>query len=250
MKRPEPDLDPVDSTESSVRVSRRVALQGGAAAATALLIGAARANADDPAGPDPFEALSKRWLELAAEVTADADAALEERYLRRLGDLIAELPPEQLPRRERVVFDRDGMKTGPAWASGTTFLVELTLDPGAVIQAHDHPGFAVTTAVIEGEALCRQFEPDGDAPTSESREVFRLREMSRSVLVPGRRSDLSRSRDNIHWFRAGEAGATLLDFTYRIGGTTRKFSALDLSDEPIAPARGIFEARWIGNPYK
>ena len=231
-----------------VRLGRRAALTGGAALAAAALLRTARSAPPDAA--PSFERLAARWVELAGALLEDPSAADEARFVRRIDDLVSELPAAALPRRTRTVFDQGGLRSGPAWADGKTFLVELTLDPGTVIQAHNHPGFAVLTAVLEGEATCRHFEGDGELPPSTSRDPFPLREMRRLVMLPGRTSGLTRRRDNIHWFRAGEDGATLLDFTTRIGGADEGFSALELSDAPRDAHRGIFEARWIGNPYK
>jgi hypothetical protein len=106
---------------------------------------------------------------------------------------------------------------------------------------------------VEGEATVRHYEPDGKAPDpgSELDVPFDLREVQRTVLTRGRSSSLTRTRANIHEFRAGPEGARFLDFgvhyTTPNGGYT-SFSKLVIDEAPTDAARGIHTARWIGNP--
>ena len=107
---------------------------------------------------------------------------------------------------------------------------------------------------LRGEATVRHYEPVGPPPDpGEALNVeFPLREVSSTVLTRARTSSLTRTRANIHAFRAGEKGATFIDFGLQYpdpGDGYRAFSALEIDEEPRDVRRRVHTARWIGNPY-
>lgn len=245
---------------NGVRVTRREAFRASGLLAGAMLgsavIGSAAAgaqgadsNSADTEG-EAFEEFGKRWLELAEGLLAQSEPN-EDAYLYRLCSLLSDLPPAAIPNRMRTVWDGDGMKTGPAWVSTPVFAVELELEPGAVVRAHNHETYNNVTLGLEGDCRVRHFDTVGVVPDfrTELEQVFHLREMLSARLIPGRMSHLSRTRDNIHWFQAGEKGARLMDFTLGFGGDSG-FSAIELGADPVDARLGVYEAHWIGNPYK
>jgi len=98
----------------------------------------------------------------------------------------------------------------------------------------------------------RHYEPEPGSPQPDVLDTpFDLREVQSTLLTRGRSSSLSRTRANIHAFRAGPEGARFVDFGVNYkdpdGGYT-VFSKLDIDEAPTDPRRGIHTARWIGNP--
>lgn len=129
------------------------------------------------------------------------------------------------------------------------FVVEWRLRPHAFMPAHCHPGASVCTLTLEGECEIRHYEPEPDAPAydSKSEEPFLLRETRRQRLRPGSLSTLTPTRDNLHLFRAGAAGARGIDLTtMHTGNGSFSFASFD-PDAPVDAAAGLHEARWIGS---
>ena len=203
--------------------------------------------------PDVFDALTERWTALHAELDPDASGS-EDAYLYELAAALTRVPVSAFPSRDRTVYDAGGLTTGPAWIGGSIFLVEVVLAPDAVLAPHNHPGFCVLTLGVEGACEVRHYEPHGDAPPAQAdTPSFQLRERLRKWITPGRSSALTRTRDNIHAFRAGPDGATLLDFTTQLGDTSvgfERFSALELEGASFDAAGSVVPARWVGDPYR
>lgn len=243
MTRPTLDTDSHDGLHRRTVLHMPVAL----AAACGLTRIARR-----PGAVDEFEALAERWKALHAEVDV-ARIETEEAYLNELAAALVKVPTEKLPGRLRTVYDEGGLSTGPAWMGGSIFLVEAKLDPDAFLGPHNHPGFCVLTVGVAGSCDVRHYEVEGDAPPAkEGTPAFRVRERVRAWMTPGRFTTLSRGRDNIHSFRAGRDGATVLDFTTQLSDKSvgyESFSALEVSSEPT-DVPGVHEARWLGDPYK
>ena len=178
----------------------------------------------------------------------------EDRYLYELCALIREVPLEALPRMATPARDRNGVRSGGVWGQDELMLVEFQMEPGAVIPAHNHVGYSFISMGISGSCLVRHFEPMDDVPPKSTgrSKTFRVRESRSSVLTLGRMSHLSRTRDNIHWFRAGQKGATFIDFGTKFpdpGEGYQAFSALEVSNEPVDDQHRIYEGQWIGNPF-
>ncbi len=236
------------TTGPGIRVTRRTVLQGAAVAAIGALFGRAARAGDDAPVPDA-QAFYDAWRALGAQLKSKSSD--EERYIWELQGLLARLGTAAMPRRQRVVFDQDGLKTGPAWFEGRIFVIELSMDPGAVIRPHNHPMHNVVTVGLAGACRYEHYEPVGKVPPQEpGTPHFTVRRTRSGVLLPGRRSELTRVRDNIHTFRAGDQGATILDFTTTVGDETKHFSELDIDARPRDALAAQFEARWLGNPYR
>jgi hypothetical protein len=123
------------------------------------------------------------------------------------------------------------------------FIVEWSLEPGAVLPPHCHPNVSVCTLGLEGEARIRNFEIVGDAPDFSSKQAFQIRETHNEIIAPGRLNTLSAFRDNIHTFQAGKQGARGIDIsTYH--GPDVGFSFLDIGDRARDAKRRIYEAAW------
>ncbi|MCK5942417.1 MAG: hypothetical protein KAI24_10640 [Planctomycetes bacterium] len=239
-----------DPLPSGVRVSRRIVLHGGLAA-TAL---GALSRLGDPSRPrrDDVAAFLQRWTDRSAELVA-AERPNEDAHLLALCAGLAELEPAAFPKRMRTTWDEGGMKSGPAHVAMPFLIVRFDLEPGVVIPAHNHVGYAFVSMGVAGEATVRHFEPEGAAPPPDDlRTGFRIRETQRRVLTAGRTTTLSRTRDNIHCFRAGENGATFLDFGIKFpdpGAGPKITSSLQFDDEPVDAARRVHTAKWLGNIY-
>lgn len=237
-----------------VRVTRRVALHGTwALPATWALCGWSQARGQDPTGArGAVDAFLREWTERGEALVAQSDPN-EDAHLHELCAGLARLEPGAFPPRALDAFAGMGMTTGPVHQEASFLVVELELEPGAVVRAHNHVGWAFATLGAAGEAVGRHFEAEKDAPAPTEVGVdFRVREVSSTLLRPGRTTTLTRTRANIHWFQAGEDGATLLDFGVRFpdpGDGPQAFSVMEFDPEPADPARRIHVARWIGNPY-
>lgn len=234
-----------------VHVSRRWALQG-AWAAPAMWILSRFTGASARSGLD-VESFLRRWSE-EAEKLAGQDAPNEDEHLHRLCAEIARFEPDAFPSRRAIVYDDRGFKSGPSYVGMPLLVIQFDLEPGAVIPAHNHVGFAFVSMGVRGEATVRHFEPQGDAPAPDELGVdFEMREVSSTVLHPGRTSALTRTRANIHWFQAGEKGATFLDFGIKFPGPGEGptiSSSVEFEDEPADRVRRVHTARWIGDIYK
>lgn len=243
-------MNTADQMPPGVRVSRRLLLHGGLSSG-ALWALSRLAGGDRPPRGD-VEAFLRRWTDAAERLVAQ-EQPNEDAHLFGLIAGLAELEPSAFPPRQRVTFDGDGMKSGPSHVAMPFLVIQFDLAPGAVIPAHNHVGFAFVSMGVEGEARVRHFEPHGEAPAPDDLETeFRIRETQSCLLTPGRTSSLTRTRDNIHWFRAGDNGARFLDFGVRFpdpGAGPKVTSSLELDAEPVDRGRRIHAAKWLGNIY-
>ena len=259
--------DPADVPQTLGAPSRRRVLGGALALPAALALelrqGAAggasgppgsqegeQRPADAPAGS--LEPFLERWIGRARALVAQEDPN-EDAFLHELcGDLLR-CDPAVFPRRRFTVYSGEGMETGPVGRDDVLQLVEIVLEPGAVVPAHNHVSYAFVTFCLEGEARVRHFEPEPGSPgPAELEQDFQVREVQDVLLRPGRCSTLSRTRANVHAIVAGPEGARLLDLGIRfpVGGPgPRVFSVLEVDPEPADAARGAYTARWLGNVY-
>lgn len=247
------------SLEPGIRVVRRSALfvpfaLGAAWMGARVAVGAVDADDDLPTpcdesfGPLTREEFAARWQESGRRLAASA-LAIDEVYAAQLAAWIGRIPPDRLPRLdvgERKPFR--GLLVGPCWFPAPGIVIEYQMEPGAVLRPHNHPPQVVVTLALEGECEVRHYEPEADAPpcTSIDGTTFSVRETKRALLTPGRSTSLTRSRDGIHGFVAGENGATLLDFACATTEDIETFSYLEIEPEPIRATRDRYRARWIG----
>jgi hypothetical protein len=258
MSRTQPLHDHDDA--SGVRLTRRSALRSALALpawmALATLVAPGRAAVrpaeDDVGRDDEVAAFLETWQK---RVTADVEAGAtdDDALLHDLLTDVARLDLATFPPRTKDAFSNGEFTSGPIHGSPTFLVLEFELEPGAPITAHNHVGWSFVSVGVEGEATVRHYEPVGESPDpgSEHDVPFDLREVQRVVLTRGRSSSLTRTRANIHQFRAGPEGARFIDFGVNYatpnGGYT-SFSKLAIDEAPTDIARGIHTARWIGNP--
>lgn len=237
--------------EQGVTVSRRAALHG-AAAAPALWMLARWSRRRGRAPAEDAEAFIQDWAARSAELVGSQEPN-EEAHLHELCAGLARMAPESFPPRKAIAYESDGLKSGPIHGDPQFLVLQFDLEPGAVIRAHNHVGWNFISMGVRGEATVKHFEPLPGSPAPDQLDVdFRVREVSSTWLARGRTSTLTRTRANIHWFRAGEDGATFLDFGVHFSGPgagPKIFSAMDFDERPVDPVRGIHEARWLGNIY-
>lgn len=238
------------------RLHRRHVLSAPALATASSLVAhvATRPDDDVPFPELDIDAFGDRWRALIA-LRLESASATDERYLSELESLVLALEAATIPRAERFGFERDGVRTGGSWGDGELGLVEIQLEPHAVIPAHNHVAYNFLTLCLEGDCELRQYRPvDAPPPNSEgTSDWFHVEEVKGGILTPGRTATLSRTWDNIHGFQAGPEGATLIDFMTHLpdaGEGYTAFSALDI-EEPLLPdTRRLRRGRWIGNPFR
>lgn len=118
---------------------------------------------------------------------------------------------------------------------------QIHVAPNGRIPLHDHRELFGAIVVAAGEIEIRSFDiAAGDTTT----DVVTLRETNRAWLVPGRFALLTRSRDNVHEFRAGPAGARLLDLFAWLGDDSRSHDLTWIDDPASARADRCYRARW------
>lgn len=119
---------------------------------------------------------------------------------------------------------------------------QILIEPGGSIPLHDHRDLFGAVVCVEGDVQIRSFDVvEGGREDA----TVTLRESVRCWLVPGRYSLLTRTRDNVHEFRAGPRGARILDlFVWLRDGA--KSHELDWIDDPAGDGLGRrrYRARW------
>ena len=229
-----------------VHVERRTLLCLPLAVAGGRALGGAAFQAESGAFASlTHEELGRRWQVLAKELRA-APEACDESYAAQLAALVARLPIAALPKLEKP-WRSGGVAGGPTWFLEPCVMVEFRMDPGASLRLHNHPPQVVMTLCAEGEVAYRHLEIEGEAPPcTEVGGSFRARESRAGFLRAGRTTSLTRVRDGIHGFTAGEKGARIIDFTVSTTSDIETFSYIELDPKPADAERRVFEARWIG----
>lgn len=243
--------------QRGLRVTRRAVLRSSAVApALFALHGCQRTQVSAPtASPaaDGTAVFLERWATRALELASD-DAPNEDRFVHELVGALATIERSTLPTRARTSYDSDGLRIGPVAGDETFQVLELELDPGAVVQPHNHVGYCFATLGMSGGALVQHFELASDAPTpgADLETPFLVREVSSIYLTAGRSTTLTRARANIHAFAAGPTGAKIIDFGVFLGEPgpgPKNFSVLDIDPLPSDPRTRVYGARWLGNIY-
>jgi hypothetical protein len=201
---------------------------------------------------DDLEAFYARWIPRARSLVREEQPRVDSFLYELCADAVRR-DPSFFPKRSMTIYSGNGMKTGPVGRDDVFQLIEILLEPGTVLPAHNHVAYAFVTLCLEGEARVRHFEPEPGAPDAMQLEQdFEVREVQEVLLRPGRVSTLTRTRANVHTITAGPEGARLLDFGLKFpsrGDGPIAFSALEVDPEPTDAARGAYTARWIGNIY-
>jgi hypothetical protein len=169
----------------------------------------------------------------------------QDAYLYSLAHWAARLRLETIPRAKLFRFEtlNPPVHFGVGYRGLPFIVVEWWLEPGATLPPHNHPNYSVCTLGIEGEARIRNFQIIGTAPEFTSKDIFQVRETHSELISAGRINSLSPSRDNIHTFQAGKAGARGVDFG-TLYGKDIGFSFLNIEEKPIETDRSIYEATW------
>ncbi len=185
------------------------------------------------------------FVERASAAFADVDdkeTLDDEHYVFALAALAARL--NEAPDVE--TFTNDGLgptvRTGPIMIRPRQpfFTLKWAMSPNAVLPYHNHPNYSFVTLVLEGSLRIRNFEISGAAPGYDDGSPFRVVQTLDQVLVPGRVNTLTRSRDYIHSFEAGDAGAIGIDIGI-LHSEDVGFSYLAIDDP--RPSTSL-EARW------
>lgn len=233
-------------TKCDVAIDRRDFILIGASGA---LMFASFANAALPSDEDFtvfMAALEKIGDRLPVTSRADQDAYVYGLASRAL--CVNDFPVPKMGRMGRtgVEIGSLGRTEPPTDIVHGTALVSYRMAPNAVLQPHNHPNYSVATVGLEGEARVTHYESESSAPAFTSRDPFTVRRTAERLLRPRDVTTLSPSRDNIHTFRAGPAGARFVDLFSNHGGDVG-FSFLDIDAQPAAAGSDAFRARWVGS---
>jgi hypothetical protein len=197
------------------------------------------------AGQFEWSEFLKQSVPAAAELHRDSSAQGQEAYLHLLAMMASRLKLTTIPATKLGRFEKHepALFFGPSHLGKPFFIIEWRMEPGATLPPHCHPNASVCTVGIEGEARIRNFQLLGQAPEFSSPKSFRVRETHNEIIAPGRINTLSVTRDNIHTFQAGKAGARGMDIsTYH--GPDIGFSFLEMESKPADAEQRIFEAVW------
>ena len=228
-----------------VGVSRRDLLVVGGSGAL-LLVSTANAA---PLGQEDFTALMAALEEIGDRLPLTTRAE-QDAYIYSLA--ARALRVTQFPVPKMGTMGKTGIEIGPLARTQPPTdmvhgiaLVSYRMSPNAHFQAHNHPNYSVATIGLEGEARVVHYEHDVAAPPFASQEPFIVRRSAERLLRRGDATTLSPSRDNIHTFRAGPAGARFVDLFSNHGGDVG-FSFLDIDSQPITVGGDAFRATWAG----
>jgi hypothetical protein len=228
-----------------VTIERRAIFWAPLAVAAAVLRPAQAATATPPLDWDEFIRLCPTE---AAEFARDASEIGQDAYLHRVAAWAVRLKSAPDTRLGAFAGLDPKVEFGPSFRGVPFAVIQWRMAPRAILPAHCHPQFSVCTVGIEGEARVRHFEVQGPAPAfnSGSKTPFLMRETRSQIVTPRRVSTLSSTRDNIHYFEAGDAGARGLDITTGYGGDGSFSFVAFQPDKPKDPRKQLFEAVWTG----
>lgn len=173
----------------------------------------------------------------------------EDAYLFRLASLLAELPAHPADPFESgggpIAFHSEGVQKAGDAEGQAVRAVQIGFEPGARISLHDHHNYSGVILCVGGEIHARNFDViETPGQENESGEEVLVRETMDALLMPGRFSNLSSTRDNLHELVAGPEGARVLDiFTYLKRPAGSRY--LDFVGEaPVDAERRLYRARW------
>ena len=116
-------------------------------------------------------------------------------------------------------------------------IAAFVLAPHATIPLHDHPGMTVLSSVISGSMRVTSFDVGADGKARRSSSIMTSAD-GPAALFP--------CQDNVHEFRAGDAGACVLDvivppYDEDAGRACHYFEAAAIGD-------GVFRLREVPEP--
>ena len=230
-----------------VTIERRTILWAPLALAAALH--AARpAHAAETAAPLDWEDFIRLCPAEAAGFARDASEIGQDAYLNRIAAWAVRLRAAPDTNLGAFAGLDPKVEFGPSFRGVPFAVIQWRMAPHAVLPAHCHPQSSVCTVGMEGEARVRHFEIHGVAPAFDSgaQTPFLMRETRSQIVAPRRISTLSPTRDNIHYFKAGDTGARGLDITTAYGGDGSFSFVAFHPDKPTDVKRQLFEAVWTG----
>lgn len=141
------------------------------------------------------------------------------------------------------------MTTGPAYFENGLLIIVVKLSPGAIISPHRHNAHDIVTVGLEGLCTYRHYQVVGKAPDSKDTvTTWRVQETRSGIMTRGRSSDLTVKRDHIHTFRAGEEGATILDFLTKTEDAGQT-PIIHIEAEPRDKFLRIHDVRWTDSGF-
>lgn len=235
-------------TDSARLIHRRGFLASSGLAAAALLA----ACGPRAARPDGRVQRASSFDELVDGLAGVADqmeagGVTAEQLVERataIGLRASDPHPIDLPVIDLSLY-RDVIRTGVHHSARGITLIEWSLGPNAVYDAHNHPSYAGLSIGIAGQCRMRNFSPVSPAP-GDGDATFTVVQTQDNQLRPGTvASTMTPTRDNIHKLHAGGAGVRGLDVAILLGEHTR-FSFVDI-DEASRDADNRFRARWMAS---
>ncbi len=231
-----------------VTVERRAIFWAPFALAAAVLRGAQGPSA---AAPLAWEDFIKLCPADVGQFAQDASSMGQDTYLQRMAAWAVRLKAAPDSKLGAYGGLDPKVEFGPSFRGVPFVVIQWRMAPHAVLPAHCHPEASVCTVGIEGEALVRHFEVTGDAPAFNSGATtpFVMRETRRQIVAARRISTLSTTRDNIHYFEAGDDGARGLDITTGYGGSGDFSFVAFQPDKPKDARKQLYEAVWTGMKF-
>lgn len=231
-----------------VTIERRTIFWAPVAVAAAVLRTARPARAATAATPLDWDHFIRLCPADAAEFAGDRSDIGQDAYLHRVAAWAVRLKAAPDTKLGAFAGLNPKVEFGPSFRGVPFAVIQWRMAPRAVLPAHCHPQASVCTVGIEGEARLLHFEVHGPAPAFDSgdKTPFLMRETRSQVVTARRISTLSTTRDNIHYFEAGDSGARGLDITTAYGGDGSFSFVAFPPDKPKDPANGLFEAVWTG----
>jgi hypothetical protein len=232
-------------------VDRRAFLGG------ALALPLARCPAPPPGKLTLAQVLDEAHALAGRHVTGDpaGDPAGDEAWVHAATALLAqldELPPDPFsimsPAEQAFLAEHTWafrrVHSAPADRTRPAVIThQIHVAPNGTIPLHDHRDFFGAIVCADGEVEIRSFDVvDGGRDT----ETVTLRETTRTWMLPGRYSLLTRARDNVHEFRAGPKGARVLDLFLWLSEAARSHDLAWLDDPAGSPRDRCYRARWTG----
>jgi hypothetical protein len=235
---PSANLSTPDDHHDGVVVERRFTLGLPALLAASFLLGMAR---EGSAAALTFEEATKQIGDLAKPLIQDPNRN-EEEYLHRIASIamtMREFPPAEFGEPFRKVI-----RSAMSYRGSGIAVIQWSMEPNTIYQAHNHPGYSGLTIGIRGDGRIHNFDYVGKAPEYGAKGSFQVRETQDMVLREGNvTSIMSTTRDNIHELHAGPKGIHAADIITRIG-PDQMFSFLDIGAKPIDAQQRVYEASW------
>lgn len=184
---------------------------------------------------------------VARELVGDASTPGQDRYLRSIATLAAQIDDMPAPGS----FNNTNQGVTPEsyrigfHPGGDPFTVlHWRLEPGAVCRPHAHTYGNVVSLGLEGMVRVSNYEVVG-APDYADDGIFEVRQTVDQLLGPGDVNLVSLERDYIHGFVAGPGGASGLDITTRLKPRPEHGTPfLELAAKPLNEFLRTYEARW------